>query len=407
MKTDRTSKVGIFFNARPEQGGLYQYALTLIDCLKEFVPEHAYYLYHATLAPLPVDAQAANWQIVHLRSASIKWRMAIEYLIMLAARIGLQVSGPLIPEYKEIQKHVLDLMIYVKPTPHVFQWDHPAIFPIHDLQHRLQPEFPEVSEHGEYRRREYLYIHSIRKARAILTDSVTGREDVMAAYGVGQEKIFPLPYIAPTFRLESTDPDIKVDLRRKYGLPDIYLFYPAAFWAHKNHLRLVRALFILSQENGIRIPIAFAGARSREYEKVAALVGELNMTDIVHFLGYVPDDDLTALYRGSLALVMPTFFGPTNIPILEAWANDCPVITSDVRGIREQVADAGLLIDPRNETELAGAIWKVYQSPELRAFLIERGKARIAQWTPELFARGLAEVIKFVMQGKSIRERSC
>jgi len=74
-------------------------------------------------------------------------------------------------------------MIYVKLTMHVFQWPYQSIFPIHDLQHRLQLEFSEVSELGEFRRREYIYTRSIPKAAAVLTDSITGKEDLLACYG--------------------------------------------------------------------------------------------------------------------------------------------------------------------------------------------------------------------------------
>ena len=75
---------------------------------------------------------------------------------------------------------------------------------------------------------------------------------------------------------------------------------------------------------------------------------ELKVDRQIRHLGYVPANDMAALYANAEALVMPTFFGPTNIPILEAWGLGCPVITSDIRALREQAGDAALLADPNS-----------------------------------------------------------
>ena len=388
-------KVGIFFNARRQQGGLYQYALTLVDCLYRFVPEFNYRLYHATLEEFPLELSGANWKIFRLARRAIQIRLLEEAVLLSAARVGVGLPFALVTEFSEIKRDLPDLMLYVKPGVHPFQWKYKAIFPIHDLQHRLQPDFPEVSKNGEYRRREYFYTRSIQRASAILTDSETGKDDVVSCYGVKKESIFPVPYIAPTFRNTDGQPSPTEYIRGKYSLPVQYLFYPAAFWKHKNHARLVQAISLLAQEKNVRIPLVLAGSKREEYANIAFLVKSLGLGDIVHFIGYVPDEDMADLYQHALALVMPTFFGPTNIPVLEAWGSECAVITSDLRGIREQVGDAGLLVDPRSEHAIAEAIWSLYQFPNLRRELIARGKTRVMEWTPEKFAFKLASAIRY------------
>jgi glycosyltransferase involved in cell wall biosynthesis len=361
------------------------------------VPEFDYRLYHATLEEFPLDISGENWQYVMLSESAIRIRLLAEAVLLGAARLGIKIPFPLIPEFREIKNDRPDIMIYVKPGVYPFQWNHKAIFPIHDLQHRLQPEFPEVSRHGEYHRREYFYTRSTPRASAILTDSETGKDDVMNCYKVSGDRIFAIPYIAPTFRSSQTTPEYLEQVRKKYSLPSEYLFYPAAFWEHKNHARLIQAVALLAQERNVHIPLILAGSKRAEYERLASLVSSLGMQDTVHFIGYVPDDDMAALYRQALALVMPTFFGPTNIPILEAWMAECAVVTSDLRGIREQVGDAGLLVDPRSEHAIANAIWSLYESAGLRQRLIERGKLRAAQWTPQKFAQRLAHAIHYAL----------
>jgi len=92
-------------------------------------------------------------------------------------------------------------------------------------------------------------------------------------------------------------------------------------------------------------------------------------------------------------LVMPTFFGPTNIPVLEAWAFGCPVLTSDIRGVREQVGDAALLADPTSVEAIADGIHRLWTDPELGRTLSDLGRRRLAAYTPEDYLRRLIEII--------------
>lgn len=387
-------KVGIFFNARVEQGGLYQYALTLVHCLYRYVPEFDYSLYLATLEAFPIEIKANHWKVIRFSKLEILWRMSLEIALNFLARKGIEIPFKIIPCYRQVSDDNPDVMLYVKPTPHVFQWNYQAIFPIHDLQHRLQPNFPEVSDKGEYKRRENLYKHSTSKAVAILTDSQTGKEDVSHLYSVDESKIYPLPYIAPTFRDGKAVKISYEEINRKYSLPENYLFYPATFWAHKNHARLIQAIRMIADEKGVLIPLVLTGSQWHEYPVLIKLVGDLHLQDTIYFIGYVPDEELTQLYSHALALVMPTFFGPTNIPVLEAWEARCPVITSDIRGIREQVGNAGLLVDPKNVSAIAGAIWKIYTDSDTKERIIHQGLLRVNEWTPEKFSKTLSDVIK-------------
>ena len=81
-------------------------------------------------------------------------------------------------------------------------------------------------------------------------------------------------------------------------------------------------------------------------------------------------------YRRARAMVMPTFFGPTNIPPLEAFALGCPVAVSNIYGIPEQVGDAALLFDPNSVEEIADCIERLWQDDALCASLISKGHAR-------------------------------
>ena len=103
---------------------------------------------------------------------------------------------------------------------------------------------------------------------------------------------------------------------------------------------------------------------------------------------------MSGLYAEAAALVMPTFFGPTNIPVLEAWALGCPVLTSDIRGIREQVRDAAMLVDPRSIESLADGISRLWTDERLAQALARRGRRRLAAYTPADYRRRLIEILE-------------
>jgi glycosyltransferase involved in cell wall biosynthesis len=124
------------------------------------------------------------------------------------------------------------------------------------------------------------------------------------------------------------------------------------------------------------------------------LRSELNLENEIHCIGYVPDEEMAALYSDAVALIMPTFFGPTNIPVLEAWAFDCPVLTSDIRGIREQAGDAAILVDPRSTEAIADGIYRLWTDECLRRALTNAGHRRLSSYTAKDFADRLMAILE-------------
>jgi len=114
----------------------------------------------------------------------------------------------------------------------------------------------------------------------------------------------------------------------------------------------------------------------------------------VKFLGYVESREVSALYKGALALTMPTAFGPTNIPVLEAWTIGTPVIYSDIRGCRQQLGDAGLLADPNDPSAWANCIREILDNPKLATKLISLGKKRVSRWTMKEFADSVDHMLQ-------------
>jgi glycosyltransferase involved in cell wall biosynthesis len=407
-------KIGIFLNLPASGGGAFQYSLTVVHCLQRYDDKNEYVLFYLPESAFPIQPfvregwQTAcifnRWQLIARRMAhALGYKSFGTWRDKFRARRFVSESRPQdeptsIRHRKMYQQRMeqygIELMIYPAPTTVAFEVTMPYIFAVHDLQHRLQPHFHEVADGGEFESREYIFQNGIKYAMKVLVDSEVGKEDVLNCYEVDDpDKITVLPFLPAYTGTDTLGDEAKERVKRKYNLPERYIFYPAQFWAHKNHANLVRALHWLKMERHLEVPAIFAGSKQNSFDEVMALVGRLGLQQLAGYLGYVPGADMPALYALATALVMPTFFGPTNIPVLEAFALGCPVITSDLRGIREQVEDAGVLVNPNSVQEIADAIYRVFTDDTLRQRLIEKGYDKVNRYTEKDFARILLSAI--------------
>ena len=271
-------------------------------------------------------------------------------------------------------------------TPYFDETDLPYAFTVWDLQHRVQPWFPEVSSGGRWQYRELSYRTMLARAAFVIACNGAAARELERFYGCPPQRTLLLPHPTPAFALAAAAQE-KPALPSRLPVRDGFFFYPAQFWSHKNHIGLLRALAILRQRHGKSIPLILSGSDRGNVAHVRAEAGRLGITELVHFAGFVSRAELVALYRNALALVYPTYFGPENLPPLEAFALGCPVVASEVDGAREQLGDAALLADPRDFDAFADAMNAVASNPELRQTLVARGLVRARQWTADDYAR--------------------
>jgi glycosyltransferase involved in cell wall biosynthesis len=177
-------------------------------------------------------------------------------------------------------------------------------------------------------------------------------------------------------------------------LPECYVFYPAIAAIWKNQLRVIEAIAILHRQHNLNIHAVFAGPMGQYGEQLRDIARHQDVEKLIHFLGPVPDSDMALLYRNALCLIMASYLGPTNMPIWEAFAIGCPVISSNAGAMPDQVMDAGLLFDPSDAPQLAECILQLYRDLALRKMLVQRGFERIAPLRPEIWAQNLLQAIR-------------
>src|ERR1700758_5655678 len=270
--------------------------------------------------------------------------------------------------YPDIAAANLDLVCYLQPWMGEIL-DIPYISTVWDLQHRLQPFFPEVSLFSEFDRREEMYRRSLQRAAYIIAPNDVGKQEIVTFYQVAPERVWPIALPTPAFALAPQPHPDEEGLFRRLGVARPYLFYPAQLWPHKNHILLLLMLKDLKNRHGLDPQLVLTGSDRKNLPFITEKIARLGLEKQVILAGFVSQADLVPLYRRAAALVFPSLFGPENFPPLEAFALGCPVVAGSIPGAHEQMGDAAILVDPTSHELWSDAVARVLQDKELRATL--------------------------------------
>lgn len=242
-----------------------------------------------------------------------------------------------------------------------------------DLCHRDCPEFPEVRQFNSFYFREENFSNTLPAAFLILTDSPQLADLASCRYGVDRSRFLPMPY-GPSPLVLANKLDNESTVLSLHQLGPGYFLYPAQFWAHKNHIRLLQALLVLKEKYKWEPILVFLGKDYGNLAHITQFIEENGLCNQVKVTGFVPSDQMKTFYLESLAVVMPTYFGPTNLPPLEAWTFNKPLIYSS--HLSEQVGEAAILFDPDSKEDLAEAMYAVLD-PMIQVRLISAGKKKL------------------------------
>ncbi len=384
-------KIILYLNGRPDNGGSYQYWMAVLEALSCLNREKYY---------VKVYTEYQTWcdtaERFHIDSVLLKnKRMFVDVYMEKAYR---RFPNKLLRRfciffndmYKKLAREKADLFIA--------QWvdgggdivNIPSIVPIMDLMHRYEPSYEEVAV--EYEGREIEFRHQCEVAEIILVDSEVGKNHVLESYGEYRDDLAAhikvLPMVPPDYIYHH-----EKLLQIPYEVFEKYIFYPAQFWSHKNHANLIRAVAQL-RDRGIMVNLIFVGSEQNNRSNIEELIRMEELESQIKILGYVSNDEMVYLYQHARAMVMPTFFGPTNIPPLEGFALGCPVATSRIYGLPDQVGDAALLFDPHSVEEIADCVERLWTDDGLCKELIMRGRKKAKEWGPEKYQKTFINIIE-------------
>lgn len=229
----------------------------------------------------------------------------------------------------------------------------------------------------------------ISKALKIITPSNYVKELLINGWRIEEKKVVVTPEAVDN-KIISLTKNLKLKTENtleKFNIKQPYIFYVGNAHPHKNVEGLIKA-FLLLQKKYPNLNLVLSGHDHYFWERVK----KQNQYPGIFYTGFITDEELVALYKNAESFVMPSFEEGFGIPLLEAMACGCPVISSNAGSLPEVAGDAAIYFDPGDEGEMIDKINWVLKSEKLRKELIEKGKKRVQNFSWEKLAQQTMEV---------------
>ncbi|HCM37603.1 MAG: Glycosyltransferase [Candidatus Gottesmanbacteria bacterium GW2011_GWB1_43_11] len=258
----------------------------------------------------------------------------------------------------------------------------PTVVTVHDLTPIRFPEHFPRGIKGELKWQLQKYI--LRGIEAVITDSQASKVDVEKFVGLDPQKVHSV-YLAPEPEFfEKRDKSEKENIRKKYQLPGKFAIYTGEVNWNKNLPNIIKAA-TLAKIHLLIISKSFIEKHEESYNpwKDSLLESQTlaRNNPWVKGLGYVKLSELVTIYQMASVLLLPSYYEGFGLPVVEAFASGCPVITSDKGSLGEVAAGASLIVEPDDVSGMAKAIHSILTDQELGRKLIKKGKNKLSQFT--------------------------
>jgi glycosyltransferase involved in cell wall biosynthesis len=291
---------------------------------------------------------------------------------------------------REIHRHKADVVILPQINLFVIKMA-PTILFQHDLIEYYLPN------QKWYKRlfRKIAYPLALRLSDRTVCVSENTRADFEKIFNVRDEKLEVIPNGVDTalFRkIDTTKAKNVVD--SKYGVKDDFILYAGTLTLpQKNLVRLVEAYDMMVRK-GAKHKLVLVGSNGKDAHLISRKVKELGLAERVIFAGYVPDEDLPYFYNAATVFCFPSLYEGFGLPVLEAMACGCPVVTSNTSSLPEVAGDAAIFVNPLEVGEIAAAMLSLIENRRLRDDYGKRGMQRAWQFPWRGSAEKMLTVIR-------------
>jgi glycosyltransferase involved in cell wall biosynthesis len=383
--------IAVFIGSDFKTGGRFQYEYKVLDILKKnHKNENINFKYYGLIENIKKDYSELNL-IIKILNENIfqkvyRYTLSNFFFLKIFSKIKLGLSSI----ENKLRNDKIDIIYFLGPNlvSHGIK-NIPYIFTLWDLGHLDFLEFPEFSYDTQFETREFTNLIGLKKSYRVIVDSEWGKKNVIKKYNLDEKRIEVLKFLPNIKVIKSPS---EVSIKDKYKIKNDYIFYPANFWAHKNHMYILKAIKILREEENINIDVVFSGSAEGNLRYILDKAKEFKIDDLIHYIGYVPNEEVPSLYKQSLSLVMPTYLGPTNIPPLEAFAYKTPVCYSDMPSFREQVGDSVFFLDLSDPYSLVKNLIIIQNDIQVVNEKKEKGLQILENWNEETFYKKLLSI---------------
>ncbi|MBE7170973.1 MAG: glycosyltransferase family 4 protein [Williamsia sp.] len=303
---------------------------------------------------------------------------------------------------KILAENHIDLVYYLRSEE--TSMNYPFMTTHWDVGHRSMYAFPEVALNGNYETRENYYLHVLNKAFLVICESETGAKELLHYYNLNPAKVKTVPIFSGGVIEQQVSDQEHAETLTRHGLEkNNFFLYPAQFWVHKNHYNLLQAFkLLLAETKNSKLKLLLCGSDKGNMTYIKQQITRLGLSGQISLPGYISDRELFVFYKNARALVMPTFLGPTNMPLLEAAELECPVLCSDLPGHHELMGDTALYFNPACAADISRCMHAI-QDASLRRQLTTAARERIAA-SPFRLEKSLRRLEEILLEAMPIRK---
>jgi glycosyltransferase involved in cell wall biosynthesis len=295
----------------------------------------------------------------------------------------------------------VDLLHYPYPTLPFFKSKMPLVVSINNI---IYWKFKEYRSGLWTKLRQFFKKEGFKKGAKIIVPSIATKMDIINTFHIPSEKIAIIPYGKnPIFKKGITSSQTAV-VKKRYNINGPFILYVGSFDFRKNLKRLIRSFAAVAKKRS-ELNLIIAGGISTvvspfvfSFDEMALYASNHGVSDKVHFIRLVPTEDLLALYNLASTFVYPSLYEGFATAVIEAMACGCPVVASNTSCLPEVVGDAGILVDPYSEAELASAIEKAVSDYNLKRNLISKGLRQAEKFSWDQTADSTLQVYKEIVK---------
>jgi glycosyltransferase involved in cell wall biosynthesis len=378
-------RIGIDISRTVEEStGVGYYAKHLVRALARIDPENDYLLYG-----IFYDCYPEGWKKAAI-PRSLNFRLHQKYSLSWLVRKRWENAG----RHKEKLLGGIDLLhstAYTMPLlPRL-----PVIVTIHDLSFFVYPQHHTEANYQFVTRNVH---QAARRASFIIADSESTKRDIMRFLHVPEERIEVIYLAAGDGFDEKRYPETIAQIKNKYRIKKPYFFAVGSIEPRKNLTSALISFKALTETKKIDYQFVVAGGKGWKNEAFFQVSRKLSLGEHLVLTGYVPEEDLPALYQGAEVFVYPSLYEGFGLPVLEAMSSGTPVITSNASSLPEAAGDAALLVNPKETFDLYKAMEALVMDPALRAELKEKGLKQSKKFTWEKTALETLEIYRKVFE---------
>jgi glycosyltransferase involved in cell wall biosynthesis len=266
-----------------------------------------------------------------------------------------------------------------------------TVFVCHGLDWYVMPSWSKWMDRLNHK---HLIPRYAKKADAIIAVSNTARKHLFQYLGVDENRVHTVYHGVDEAYRGKIAGDRLERIRRAYKLPERFFLYVGQIYPPKNFGRLLRAYAKVGPRMGISLVVA--GESRWLCKEELKLIEELGISSWVFRPGWVGRESLPSFYSLAEALLLPSLYESFGIPLLEAMATGCPVLTSDRHACPEIVDGAALLVDPEDIGRIARGMQEIATQPSLQQQLREAGKKRASAFSWKKCAYETLQVLERV-----------